>query len=170
MSLDLRCIGMEFATEMLIKSSLRRARIAEVPITLHPDGRTAHPPHLKTFRDGWRTLRFYLMYSPRWLYVLPGLVLGMLGLIGYAIAMPQLRIHGMRFDVHTLLFASLAIIAGYQSMAVTRYPRRAKCSSSQPGPHPRSSRCEPGGTIAWTRDLARARMSHNVGLSAFDRS
>jgi glycosyltransferase involved in cell wall biosynthesis len=115
-SLDLRCIGMEFATEMLIKSSLRRARIAEVPITLHPDGRTAHPPHLKTFRDGWRTLRFYLMYSPRWLYVLPGLVLGMLGLIGYAIAMPQLRIHGMRFDVHTLLFASLAIIAGYQSM------------------------------------------------------
>jgi glycosyltransferase involved in cell wall biosynthesis len=115
LSLDQRCTGMEFATEMMIKSSLRRARIAEVPITLHPDGRTVHPPHLKTFRDGWRTLRFYLMYSPRWLYLLPGILLGALGVIGYAIAMPQLRIAGLRFDVHTLLFASLALIAGYQS-------------------------------------------------------
>ena len=64
---------MEFATEMIIKSSLYREDIAEVPITLHPDGRKAHPPHLKTFRDGWRTLRFYFMYSPRWLFLMPGL-------------------------------------------------------------------------------------------------
>jgi hypothetical protein len=116
LSLDQRCTGMEFATEMMIKSSLRRARIAEVPITLHRDGRTAHPPHLRTFRDGWRTLRFFLMYSPRWLYLFPGLVLSGFGLLGYAVAMPQLRIQGLRFDVHTLLFASLAIIAGYQSV------------------------------------------------------
>ena len=72
-TLELRCTGMEFATEMIIKSSLRKARIAEVPITLHPDGRKAHAPHLRTIRDGWRTLRFYLMYSPRWLFLLPGL-------------------------------------------------------------------------------------------------
>ena len=63
--LEQRCTGMEFATEMIIKSSLCGARIAEMPITLHPDGRQAHPPHLRTFRDGWRTLRFFLMYSPR---------------------------------------------------------------------------------------------------------
>src|SRR5215467_6433849 len=73
--LNLRCTGMEFATEMIIKSSLYREKIAEVPITLHPDGRTAHPPHLKTYRDGWRTLRFFLMYSPRWLFVIPGAAL-----------------------------------------------------------------------------------------------
>jgi len=59
--LDLRCTGMEFATEMIIKSSLYEYKIAEVPITLHPDGRTAHPPHLKTYRDGWRTLHFFLI-------------------------------------------------------------------------------------------------------------
>ena len=70
--LDQKCTGMEFATEMIIKSSLYHEKIAEVPITLHPDGRKSHPPHLKTFRDGWRTLRFFLMYSPRSLFLLPG--------------------------------------------------------------------------------------------------
>ncbi|HET9268365.1 MAG TPA: glycosyltransferase family 2 protein [Vicinamibacterales bacterium] len=114
--LDQRCTGMEFATEMIIKASLRRARITEVPITLHPDGRRAHAAHLRTFRDGWRTLRFFLMYSPRWLFTIPGLVLVALGLAGYAIAVPGLTIHGVNFDAHTLLFASLAILLGYQSV------------------------------------------------------
>ncbi|MEO8579975.1 MAG: glycosyltransferase family 2 protein [Gemmatimonadales bacterium] len=111
-----RCIGMEFATEMIIKGSLYGARIAEVPITLHPDGRIAHPPHLRTFRDGWRTLRFFLLYSPRWLFLVPGIVLIVLGIAGYAIALPGLRFRGIHFDVHTLLFASLAVICGYQSI------------------------------------------------------
>lgn len=114
--LNLRCTGMEFATEMIIKSSLYREKIAEVPITLHPDGRTTHPPHLKTYRDGWRTLRFFLMYSPRWLFVIPGTILIFLGMLGYAVAMPGLRIHGVTFDAHTLLFASLAILCGYQAV------------------------------------------------------
>ena len=70
--LDQRCTGMEFATEMIVKSSLRSARIAEVPITLHPDGRKTRAPHLRTFRDGWRTLRFFLLYSPRYLFLAPG--------------------------------------------------------------------------------------------------
>jgi hypothetical protein len=106
---------MEFATEMIVKSSLSRARIGEVPISLHPDGRRAHAPHLRTFRDGWRTLRFLLLYSPRWLFLLPGLGLITLGILGYALVMPGLRVGGVRFDAHTLLFASLAIICGYQS-------------------------------------------------------
>lgn len=114
-ALDQRCTGMEFATEMIIKASLRKARIAEVPITLHPDGRKAHAPHLKTYRDGWRTLRFFLMYSPKWLFFRPGLVLLMLGILGYAVALPGLRIHGIAFDAHTLLFASLSLLLGYQS-------------------------------------------------------
>lgn len=117
LSLDQRCTGMEFATEMVLKASLRGARIAEVPIVLHPDGRKAHPPHLRTFRDGWRTLRFYLVSSPRWLFLMPGLIVMLLGVLGYAIAFPRLNIGGVVFDVHTLLFASLALICGYQSVA-----------------------------------------------------
>ncbi|HEY7911891.1 MAG TPA: glycosyltransferase family 2 protein [Blastocatellia bacterium] len=114
--LDLRCTGMEFATEMIIKSSLYGAKIAEVPITLHPDGRRSHAPHLKTFRDGWRTLRFFMMYSPRWLFLVPGALLILAGVAGYALAMPGVTLRGVRFDAHTLLFASLAILCGYQSI------------------------------------------------------
>jgi glycosyltransferase involved in cell wall biosynthesis len=115
-SLDLRSSGMEFATEMIIKSSLANVPIAEVPITLHRDGRQTHPPHLKTFRDGWRTLRFFLMYSPRWLFLYPGCAAILLGLAGYGISMPGLTIDGVNFDAHTLLVASLAIIVGYQTV------------------------------------------------------
>jgi len=111
-----RCTGMEFATEMIIKASLYGEKIGEVPITLHPDGRKAHAPHLKTFRDGWRTLRFFLMYCPRWLFLIPGTVLILLGLVGYAVAMPGLRVSEVSFDAHTLLFASLALLCGYQSV------------------------------------------------------
>jgi hypothetical protein len=115
-NLNQRCTGMEFATEMIIKASLFQQKISEVPITLHPDGRRAHAPHLKTFRDGWRTLRFFLMYSPRWLFVLPGLFLIVSGLICYALALPGVYLAGVTFDAHTLLFGSLAILCGYQSI------------------------------------------------------
>jgi len=117
LSLEQRCTGMEFALEMMIKASLFGVRTTEIPITLHPDGRSAHPPHLKTFRDGWRSLRFFLLFSPRWLFLIPGMLLILAGLGGYALAMPQLSIGRITFDVHTLLFASLAIICGYQSIA-----------------------------------------------------
>jgi glycosyltransferase involved in cell wall biosynthesis len=113
--LDLRCTGMEFATEMIIKSSLFKVAIKEVPITLHKDGRIAHPPHLRTMRDGWRTLRFFMIYSPRWLFFFPGLLLMLIGAIGYALAMPGVKVFGAILDAHTLLFASLAILCGYQS-------------------------------------------------------
>src|SRR3954470_4259064 len=114
--LDQRCTGMEFATEMIIKSSLYQAKIAEVPIHLHPDGRKSHAPHLKTFRDGWRTLRFFLMYSPRWLFLHPGILLIVLGILGYCLALPGVTIGKMTLDAHSLLFASLAILCGYQSV------------------------------------------------------
>jgi glycosyltransferase involved in cell wall biosynthesis len=114
--LALRCTGMEFATEMIIKASLYGEKIAEVPITLHPDGRKAHAPHLRTFRDGWRTLRFFLMYCPRWLFLIPGSLLVLFGLVGYAVALPGVTFKGVSFDAHTLLFATLAILCGYQSI------------------------------------------------------
>lgn len=110
-----RCTGMEFATEMIIKASLGGARIAEVPVTLHPDGRVIRRPHLKTFQDGWRTLRFFLMSSPRWLFFMPGMCLIALGLVAYGLAFGNVTFQGIRFDAHTLLFGSLFIILGYQS-------------------------------------------------------
>jgi glycosyltransferase involved in cell wall biosynthesis len=112
--LDLRCTGMEFATEMIIKAALYRYRIAEVPITLHPDGRKSHPPHLKTFRDGWRTLRLFLICSPRWLYLIPGTLLIFVGVLGYMLALPGLEVQGITFDAHTLLVASMSFFLGHQ--------------------------------------------------------
>jgi hypothetical protein len=101
---------------MIIKTSLSDWRVSEVPITLHPDGRVAHAPHLKTFRDGWRTLRFFLMCSPRWLFLVPGFLFVLLGLLGYAIVLPGIEVLGARPDAHTLLVASLSILIGYQSI------------------------------------------------------
>ena len=114
--LDLRCTGMEFATEMILKSGLNRVKISEVPITLHPDGRITRRPHLRTVRDGWRTLRLYLMFSPRWLFGVPGLLLILLGLLGYGLALPGVTIGRATFDAHTLLFASCALLMGYQAV------------------------------------------------------
>jgi len=111
-----KCTGMEFAVEMMIKASLAKARITEVPITLHPDGRDGRPPHLRTFQDGWRTLRFFLMCSPTWLFLIPGIGLILLGVIGAGLAIPGLKIGPATFDVHTLLFASLGFLLGYQSI------------------------------------------------------
>jgi glycosyltransferase involved in cell wall biosynthesis len=114
--LDQRCTGMEFATEMMIKSSLYGARITELPIVLRPDGRKRGQSHLRTWRDGWRTLRFFLLFSPRWLFLLPGAGLIVAGLVAYALGFPQLQIGRVGFDLHTLLFGSLAIICGYQAI------------------------------------------------------
>ena len=113
--LEQRCTGMEFATEMIVKSCLFGAKIAEVPITLYPDGRT-RAPHLRTFRDGWRTLRLFLVCSPRQLFLIPGAILIVLGLLAYLLAMPGLRIRAVQFDAHTLLFGSLAMLCGYQAI------------------------------------------------------
>ncbi len=115
-SLDQRCTGMEFATEMIIKSSLFNAKIAEVPITLHQDGRKSHLPHLRTFRDGWRTLRFFLMCSPRWLFLVPGIFLVLLGVILGFLGLTGTNFGGAVFGMHTVLFGSLAILCGYQSI------------------------------------------------------
>ena len=115
-TLGLRCTGMEFATEMVIKASLFNGRIAEAPITLHPDGRKAHAPHLRTFRDGWRTLRFFLMLCPRWLYLIPGTALSLLGLLGFLLILPGFSLFGVGIDVHSLLVSSLCLLLGIQTI------------------------------------------------------
>jgi hypothetical protein len=138
--LDQRCTGMEFATEMIIKSTLHGANIAEVPITLHPDGRTTHGPHLRTFRDGWRTVRFFMMYSPRWLFLFPGVALVLLGLLGYAVALPGSTVGGVQFGPHTLLVASLAFLLGYQSILFAIFTKTFAISEGLMPPDPRLNR------------------------------
>jgi glycosyltransferase involved in cell wall biosynthesis len=114
-SLDLRATGMEFAIEMVIKASLRGLRIAEVPTTLAPD-RRGRPPHLRTWRDGWRSLRFLLLYSPTWLFLYPGLAMMALGTGTMIWLLPETRrIGDVAFDAHTLAYAGLAIVVGFQA-------------------------------------------------------
>lgn len=116
LGLDLRTTGMEFASETVVKASLRGLRITEVPTTLSVDGRS-RPPHLRSWRDGWRHLRFLLVYSPRWLFLYPGLFLMLGGAVvfGWLLLGPRM-IEGVTFDVHTLLYGAMAIIIGYQTV------------------------------------------------------
>ena len=112
----LRTTGMEFASEMVVKASVRGLRISEVPITLHPDGRTGRP-HLRTWRDGWRHLRFMLCLSPRWTLFVPGLVLALLGaVVMTALWLSPQQLGEVRFGVHTMVAASLCVLVGYQGM------------------------------------------------------
>lgn len=111
--LDLRTKGMEFASEMVVKATLYKLKISEVPTTLSPDGRS-RPPHLRSWRDGWRHLRFMLLYSPRWLFFYPGILLI---LIGLGIGLWLLPGSQLIFDVHTLLYAATSVIIGFQAIA-----------------------------------------------------
>jgi glycosyltransferase involved in cell wall biosynthesis len=116
MRLGLRTTGMEFASEMVVKATLYGLRIAEVPTTLSPDGRS-RPPHLRSWRDGWRHLRFLLLYSPRWLFLYPGAFFMLVGLGIMLWLLPNPRAIGLvTLDVHTLLYAAMTIIIGFQAV------------------------------------------------------
>ena len=112
----LRTTGMEFATEMVVKASLFGLRMGEIPVTLRKDGRS-RPPHLRTWRDGWRHLRFLLMYSPRWLYLWPGLFLVLLGsgLLAWLYPGPR-QVGAATLDVHAMLGASVMVLAGVEAL------------------------------------------------------
>jgi len=115
--MDIRSTGMEFASEMVVKASLLRMRVAEVPTTLSPDGRS-HPPHLRTWHDGWRHLRFLLMYSPRWLFLYPGIGSIVVGLATCVWLLPgPKRVGSVVFDFHTLAYGFAAILVGFQLLA-----------------------------------------------------
>jgi len=112
--MDMQTTGMEFASEMIVKASLKNLKIAEVPTILSPDGRT-RPPHLNTWPDGWRHLRFLLLYSPQWLFLIPGILLMVVGVVVSALLISgPLHIGATTFDVHTLLFSSGIALIGFQ--------------------------------------------------------
>ncbi|HEV2132788.1 MAG TPA: glycosyltransferase family 2 protein [Terracidiphilus sp.] len=117
LKMDIRSTGMEFASEMVVKASLLGMKVSEAPTTLKPDGRDRRP-HLRTWRDGWRHLRFLLMYSPRWLFLYPGMALILAGAAASAWLLPGPRVvGGIEFDIHTLLYAFVAVLLGFQLVA-----------------------------------------------------
>jgi len=121
--LELQTLGMEFSTEMVVKATLFNLKVAEIPTVLSPDGRD-RPPHLRTWRDGWRYLRFLLLYSPRWLFLYPGIAVFALGLGVLAWLLPAPRTIGhVTFDYNTLLFGATAILAGFQSINFAVFSR-----------------------------------------------
>ncbi len=114
--MDLRTTGMEFASELVVKATLFDMKVAEVPATLSPDGRS-RPPHLRSWRDGWRHLRFLLLYSPRWLFFYPGTVLVFLGLAtGLWLLQGPRTIGSATLGVHTLLYCAAAVFIGFQAI------------------------------------------------------
>ena len=116
MALDVRSTGMEFAIEMIVKATMQGLRVTEVPTTLSPDAE-GRQPHLNTWRDGWKSMRLLLLYSPKWLFLYPGLFLLAVGLAGMAWLIPGNRTIGdVGFDVSTLLYFALAVIVGLQAV------------------------------------------------------
>lgn len=116
LNLRLQTTGMEYASEMVVKSELNGLKIAEVPTTLSKDGRS-RPPHLRSFRDGWRHLKFLLMYAPNWLLLYPGFIFLILGLVlGGTIVVDKITINNINFSIHTLLYCACLIIIGLSIM------------------------------------------------------
>ena len=140
LALDLRTTGMEFASEMVVKATLYGLQIVEVPTILVPDGRS-RPPHLRSWRDGWRHLRFLLLYSPRWLFLYPGVLLLSLGLaLGLWLVPGPQSFFGVILDVHTLLYAAMAMIVGFQGIVFAVFTKVFAISEGLLPEDPRLSR------------------------------
>ena len=135
-ALDLRTSGMEFASELVVKAALAGWRIAEVPTTLHPDGR-GRPPHLRSWRDGWRHLRFLLLFSPRWLFLYPGVALLALGTALTAVLyFTPLHVLGAGLDIHSMLYASAAALLGMQLCLFALFARTSAQAAGLLPRHP----------------------------------
>lgn len=127
--MELQTTGMEFASEMVVKASLHQLKIAEVPTTLAKDGRS-RPPHLRSWRDGWRNLRFLLIFCPRWLFLIPGLVLIVLGLILVGrLGISPWNIGGVTLDVHTMMYGAAMVLLGFQAVMLSVFARTFAASA-----------------------------------------
>ncbi|MCD6387989.1 MAG: glycosyltransferase family 2 protein, partial [Desulfobulbaceae bacterium] len=129
LSLGLKTTGMEFASEMVIKAGLQGLKIGQIPITLRRDGRST-PPHLRSFRDGWRHLRFMLLYSPKWLFIYPGMLLFLAGLGGTIILLPKpLAVGKITLDLNSLMVASTTMLVGFQILGFGIFTKAYAVSS-----------------------------------------
>lgn len=148
-AMQLRSQGMEYALEMLAKGTKMGLCIGEVPVTLRPDGR-GRPPHLRRWRDGWRSLRFFLLYSPRWMFLYPGIAMMVLGLAVGAWLLPGPReVAGTQLDVHTLAYASVSVVLGLQLVVFSVIGKLLALISGLHPPHARLERW----LAAWRLEL-----------------
>ena len=134
LKLDLKTTGMEYASEMIVRATLNKLKITEVPTTLKKDGRD-RPPHLKSFRDGWRHLKFLLIYSPKHLFLLPGVLLILFGILGMIIT--NMKIENVNLGVHTMLYSGAAIVIGFQTII---FFILAKVYAINSGMHPKDDK------------------------------
>lgn len=142
--MDLRTTGMEFASEMIVKATVMKLRIAEVPTTLSPDGR-GRAPHLRPWRDGWRHLRFMLLCSPRWLFLYPGLLLVLIGVASGAWLLPGPQsVAGVKFDIHTLFFSAIAVLLGSQALLFAIFSKTFAIADGLLPPDPKMDRLSRG--------------------------
>lgn len=122
-SLELQTTGMEYASEMVVQATLHKLKVAEVPTTLSPDGRS-RPPHLRSWHDGWRHLKFLMMYSPNWTFLYPGIILALLGLIVMGIIeFGQFKVGTVIFSINTMLYASVAFVVGFNAILFSLYSK-----------------------------------------------
>lgn len=147
LGLNLQCPGMEYASEMVVRASLARLPLAEVPVTLRPDGRT-RAPHLRSWRDGWRHLRFMLLFSPRWLFLIPGLTLALASLAALLLLLAgPVRLGGVTFDVNTLIMASAGLVAGVQTVLLGMLAKAAAVQLGIAPPTPLLTRLQGWRTV-----------------------
>lgn len=149
LGLNLRCAGMEFASEMCVKSVVSGLKIEQVPITLRPDGRS-RPPHLNSWRDGWRHLKFLLLFSPKWLFFYPGMLMFSVGLIGFgALATGPLKIGGISFDTNTMLLCATSMIMGFQAIFFAMFTQAFAIHNGLLKPDSRIQKFLDGSPVEW---------------------
>lgn len=137
MDLELKCTGMEYASEMIVQANLNKLKIAEIPTTLKKDGRS-RPPHLKSFQDGWRHLKFLLLYSPKWLFLIPGLILMIVGLVGtIAFLFKNIQIGSIVLGIHSRLYLGAMVVVGLQMIIFSLF---AKIYAINSGMHPKQDK------------------------------
>jgi glycosyltransferase involved in cell wall biosynthesis len=167
LDLDLRCTGMEFASEMVVKSVVARLKFAQVPITLRPDGRS-RPPHLRSWRDGWRHLRFMLLYSPKWLFFIPGMFLTVVGAIGFTLLMYKpVKIGNVTFDTNSLLVSAAMLIVGYQVLFFAVYTKAVAVQARLLRPDPRITRLLHSQLVEWGVIIGLAALVIGIGYLGF---
>lgn len=137
LSLDLKCVGMEYASEMIVQANLHHLKIIEIPTTLKKAGRS-RPPHLESFSDGWRHLKFLLLYSPEWLFFIPGMIMMTIGLIGsIMLIFKNIQLKSIVLGIHSRLYLGAMVVIGLQMVIFSLF---AKIYAINSGMNPKTDK------------------------------
>jgi len=167
LSLGLRTTGMEFASEMIVRATLARLKLVEVPTTLSPDGRSRRP-HLRRWRDGWRHLRFLLLYSPRWLFLYPGIALMIIGAaLGAALLPGPMKIGSVGLDVNAFIFSAVAVLIGFKAVSFAVFARAFAMNEGLLPPNPGLERAFHVVTLERGLAIGTAFFLAGIGLSLY---